>query len=904
MAHVQLSPVVRQVHKLAGAALAERSDEELLDAFTRCRDESAFAALVGRYSSLVMGVCRRALGHQQDAEDAFQASFLVLARCGGSGRRQGPLAGWLYGVAQRTAMNAKRTLVRQRRNDEKAARPLAAQPAEDITWREVQTLLDDEIQRLPEIYRCVFVLCCLHDQTKAETARQLGLKEGTVASRLAKARALLQQRLKKRGVTLSTLMATLDLARDGTQVGAATIRATASAAVAYTAGACASSTVPASAVALADGVTRTMLFSKIRIMTVLVLLAALLTAGAGLLRPQVTTPQAGAKPAAPKQEGDKLFEVRGRILGSDGKPVKDARVECRLRSEERREKTALAGTKTTDDDGRFHLSFRKGATDRTFVVATAAGLGLDWAEAKGEDLTMKLVKDQAITALVRDLEGKPVKDARLRILRLIVPLEADLATHFAKKELFQDRSHTLDASLLPEALRSASTDGKGRLHLAGLGQERMIEAVIEGPTIAVTRMWVLIRPRPIPALKQVVPVHPADFTHSAAPNRPIVGIVRDRDTKKPLAGATVRSEKLSNHFWYGSRFVTTKTDDAGRFRLVGLPWGRGNWIAVVPAADQPYLGVMVEVPNSFGGDPVTRDVELRRGLWAEGQVTDEATGKSVPDVKVRYVPGIGNPDAIVPNGRLLDPPVPASHDGRFRLPVLPGVGFLAVQASKEYLPVSEQTDVREELATIRSTMHPASQHRVARINPDKKATQVRCDVKLIKGESYRGKLVDPDGKEVTGTWVWKGEGASGGWSGPLKSAQFTLGGFNRKKPRFVSFLHEDRNLVAVLPRPGDGPGEPVVQMHKGGVLTGQIVDADGKPRAGVALQAIFPLGEDPVFHRPDFIRTDAAGRFRVTGLLPRMAYSLYSSDGRSHLGPYRLQAGEAKDIGKVMLKGL
>src|SRR5262245_22570727 len=229
-------------HDLRRLVAGEPSDELLLDAFRRGRDEQAFATLVRRHGSLVMGVCRRALAHEQDAEDAFQATFLVLARNASAIRQRDSIAGWLHGVSHRIAMNAKRTLAKQRRMEQRGARPEASRTADDLTWGEVRGLLDEEVAKLPDVYRKVFVLCCLQEMPRPEAAKRLGLQEGTVSSRLARAKERLHEALTRRGVTLSILVATLGLGHQA-KLGAAVLRATARVAVADAAGA--SGVVPA-----------------------------------------------------------------------------------------------------------------------------------------------------------------------------------------------------------------------------------------------------------------------------------------------------------------------------------------------------------------------------------------------------------------------------------------------------------------------------------------------------------------------------------------------------------------------------------------------------------------------------------------------------------------------------------
>jgi RNA polymerase sigma factor (sigma-70 family) len=139
---------------LASQGHHEDSDEQLLRAFVVGRDETAFTALVGRYGPMVEGVCRRVLGHQQDAEDAFQATFLVLAQKGASLRKKTALASFLYGIAYRIALNAKRAAGRRRKHEgslEALTQPRSpGDPADELSWREVRTLVDEEVARLPE----------------------------------------------------------------------------------------------------------------------------------------------------------------------------------------------------------------------------------------------------------------------------------------------------------------------------------------------------------------------------------------------------------------------------------------------------------------------------------------------------------------------------------------------------------------------------------------------------------------------------------------------------------------------------------------------------------------------------------------------------------------------------------
>src|SRR6516165_12028248 len=153
MATAQLDTLVRHIKGLAaGHAGQHRTDRQLLDDFSARRDESAFAGLVARHGATVLRVCRRVLRHEQDAEDAFQATFLVLARHTASIRKHEALASWLYGVAYRTATEVKRKAAR-RRNHEAKLRERTPPAAASPTWDDVQAVLDEEVQRLPGPFR-------------------------------------------------------------------------------------------------------------------------------------------------------------------------------------------------------------------------------------------------------------------------------------------------------------------------------------------------------------------------------------------------------------------------------------------------------------------------------------------------------------------------------------------------------------------------------------------------------------------------------------------------------------------------------------------------------------------------------------------------------------------------------
>src|SRR5262249_36460225 len=208
MPAVPTGAILRHIHRLVATRSANGlTDGQLLQRFLQDREGDAFAALMRRHGRLVWSVCRHVLRREHDAEDAFQAAFLVLARRAASIRKSESVGSWLHGVAFRIAMNARRSAAkREERELRIAAARSDSDPPPDWGWRELQAILDEELQRLPVKYRAPFILCCLEGRSRAEAAVELGWKDGTIASRIAQARRLLQDRLTRRGVTLPAVL--------------------------------------------------------------------------------------------------------------------------------------------------------------------------------------------------------------------------------------------------------------------------------------------------------------------------------------------------------------------------------------------------------------------------------------------------------------------------------------------------------------------------------------------------------------------------------------------------------------------------------------------------------------------------------------------------------------------------
>jgi RNA polymerase sigma factor (sigma-70 family) len=295
---------LRKAVRPEGAGL---TDGQLLRHYVTRRDEAAFAVLVRRHGSMVLALCRRMLRHAEDAEDAFQATFVILARKGHRIASLQMIGGWLHGVAYRVALDVRRRAAR-RQAKEHQVKDMPHPPAlpEEMS-QDLLGVLDRELARLPDKYRLPVVLCELEGRSRKEAARQLGLPEGTLSSRLATARKTLARRMAGYGAAVTA-------ASLGTLFASEAVAACVPASLLSSTVRAAGGVYPASVAALAEGVLKAMLLAKIKPTALVLVVVACLGLGGGALRYAAAGAEPGPKtnrpPAAARADKDDLETLR------------------------------------------------------------------------------------------------------------------------------------------------------------------------------------------------------------------------------------------------------------------------------------------------------------------------------------------------------------------------------------------------------------------------------------------------------------------------------------------------------------------------------------------------------------------------------------------------------------------
>jgi RNA polymerase sigma factor (sigma-70 family) len=954
MASGQLGAVVQHIHKFAGTAAPEElKDGQLLERFLSAGEESAFAALVRRHGPMVLGVCRRILRDRHAAEDAFQATFLVLLRRARFLDRRGSMAAWLYTVAYHVALRARADAARRQRQERRFPRPPEAGSGGGVAWADLQPILDEELQRLPETYRAAVILCYLEGKSNTEAAQLLGWPTGTVKGRLSRARDLLRDRLSRRGITLvggllgTTLPGTATAAVSGTLLHA-TLRIALPGA---TGAAAAGDSGSATAVALAEGALRSMFTTKLNTMAALLLVLGLIAFGvAASTHPAQAQRQAegqlksapaasGAMPKGPAlklplgkgkgQTKDNELALAGRVLGPDGQAVAGANVAIvGWRPKRAGETPRVLAQVRTDAEGKFVLKARRPSPDQYAVVAVASapGCGLAWhsslPDAKAE---IRLQPEEVVRGRLIDLQGQPAAGVKLEVTRLGSGRTPGAGRYVLVSNDF-DFDDPVDDD--PPAGGFEFWFSQNRMG-QNVGGDYLIGRAQGGGWQQLTSPAVLALPEPPAGL----PGWPAPVT----------------------------------------------TDAQGRFVLRGIPRGQAVGLRV---RDPRFALQVVDIPAPEKGKPaeVTRVLTLVRVL--EGTVTDAATSKPLPRARVKvYGPtngfsvrldvasGFPGADAKGRRGR--------RTDATFALAIADA--YLDHFPADELPPLEVQTDdkghfrlnlFRAGSYTLRVAAEAKAPYLVRTMTfswPQQAVVRKQLDVGLTRGVQVRGRVTEaPGGKGVAGARVdfWSKEiklppgvrhpravktGPDGSFAAllppgawhllvngpepvylyhPIAIAKLTEEGRKvqpalkvkteksgkaeqgkQKSSDTISFYFLDAWLqagekepgqqgkfypdawLALDLKPGDGAREVNVTLRRAPLLRGRVVGPDGKPATGVLLIRRPALSFEGVAY-DGFVRRvllDVAGEAPPWAV--RLGSTRYAMAGRRPSGPVELHGG-------------
>ncbi|REK17450.1 MAG: hypothetical protein DWQ37_06580 [Planctomycetota bacterium] len=675
-------------------------------------------------------------------------------------------------------------------------------------------------------------------------------------------------------------------------------------------------------------------------------------------------PEGEPSDAVVADEADGLWEFAGRVVGPEGKPVAGASLAILHWGPDQ---FTVAATATTAADGTFTLRISGDDSQWDQLMVTAEGFGLAWEraapfETSGEllkalashrnykhytglakDRTLRLVADTPIRGRVVNLEGQGVPGAVVHVSAVhgnradgldpwLSAVESgglgwNEAWRHLPDSLFVPNHAAGGANVLPRAV----TDAEGHFRLSGLGSDRLIGLVIAAEGFETRPVWTRTRAGETLqiAFRASDPggyqetLYSPQFDYAAAPSRPVTGVVRDAETGQPMAGITVAPELIAGRRVHGVRsndFIQATTDAQGRYRLEGLPIGTSE-IAAVPPRNQPYLGTVLEVTSQPTQETTTLDLQVKRGVWIRGRVTDGDTGEPVRGY-VQYFAFDDNPNTLAVPGlmRLVLHSTLADADGRYQIVGLPGRGLLTLleTSADDRYPRGAGAEAidgrgegtRKRFRTLPHRMSAVNAHYLADVNPDTSAEAIEHNIELHAGSQIAGTVLDDKGNPLSGAQC-AGLTNISYWN-DLESEHFVVRHIEHGQKRRVYFYHEAKNLAGSVEVSGDSRAPLTVRLQPAGVITGRVFLETGNPAERVQLVQLSGGGDDNAENEPRGILpgrrqflTDDEGRFELTGLAPGLSYNVSVARGSSILGnafdAVTVAAGETKDLGDLVL---
>ena len=648
---------------------------------------------------------------------------------------------------------------------------------------------------------------------------------------------------------------------------------------------------------------------------------------------QVTKNPSGAAAPETTNTGDR-FEYAGRVVDPDLKPIAGAKLHLAYFGYNGQAPPAIRAT--SDAGGGFRIEVRKtDFVDTTYenpwttaqVVATAAGFGLGWADAAtGDDaqadprnLTIRLARgDAPISGRLVDLEGRPVAGATIRPQEILEPAEGDLSAWVSASTAGSGGSYQIEREYLKRKLRprvsglpvAITTDAEGRFSISDVGRERLIRLKVSGPTIQTKEIGVLTRDMDPFQVNHgrgspdwgIALYYGTRFTHAAAPTKPVIGVIKDKDTGEPLAGVRIASDRTAEFPVFGFNGIETTTDERGRYRLIGLPKGRGNQFIAIPTKGQPYLAARAEVPDTPGLDPVSLDIGLKRGIVIEGRVINKTTGEPLK-AYVTY-------NAYEDNPYVSDAPgftearvwgqYQTEPDGSFRIVGLPGHGLIAamyIGGGRQYLTGIGLPKVISNIERLPVVPDGILGHfnTLSEVDLPRAATSFHRDLLLVSGVTRTVRVVDSEGRPLAGARI-KLQPRVSNLSEPQRTAEFQVEALRLDEARPLIAFHEGLKLAGSVNVHANQEGITELKLLPWGILVGRLVDDDGAARANVDILYSERHGHP--------VATDSQGHFRMEALVPGKPAKVWVSPMGGYLSGtiakvLVLKPGEIKELGDV-----